>query len=280
MSLPDIDVVALLERHQLRTKKGLGQCFLHDPAVIRRIGEAAASDQTAVVEIGAGLGPLTRALAATGARVVSIERDPVLLPILRDLFRGAPNVSFVEADATTVRFAELIPDVRRPAIAGNLPYSVSSPLLLAFLEQRAELGPATVMLQREVAARIAAAEGSKTYGSLSVLFGLFAEVETLFDVGPGAFVPPPSVWSRVIRIRWRDTPAAAVPDFVMFERVLRAAFNQRRKTLRNALSAQFPKPLVEAAAAEAKIALERRAETLAVEEFAALAAAIGAALKA
>ncbi len=194
---------------------------------------------------------------------------------MRDhLVRDAPGVSSVEADATSVRFAELTPGITRPHIAGNLPYSISSPLLLALLAQRAEIGPATIMLQREVAARIAAPPGSKTYGSLSVLFALYAEVETLFDVGPGAFTPAPSIWSRVLRVRWRAEPSADVGDFDHFERVLRAAFNQRRKTLRNALSAQFPRDRVEAAGAQAGVALERRAETLDVREFAALAAAL------
>lgn len=274
MSLPEIDVRRLLEQHGLRAKKALGQCFLHDPGVLSRIAAAATEGASTVIEIGAGLGSLTRALAATGTTVVAIEHDRDLVPILRSVFADAPGVSFVEADATSVRFAELTPGITRPHIAGNLPYSISSPLLLALLAQRAEIGPATIMLQREVAARIAAPPGSKTYGSLSVLFALYAEVETLFDVGPGAFTPAPSIWSRVLRVRWRAEPSADVGDFDHFERVLRAAFNQRRKTLRNALSAQFPRDRVEAAGAQAGVALERRAETLDVREFAALAAAL------
>lgn len=274
MSLPEIDVRLLLQEHGLRAKKALGQCFLHDPGVLSRIAQAATEGASTVIEIGAGLGSLTRALAATGAQVVAIEHDRDLVPILRSVFAATPSVSFVEADATMVRFAELTPGVRRPPIAGNLPYSISSPLLLTLLAQRDEIGPATIMLQREVAARIAAPPGSKTYGSLSVLFRLYAVVETLLDVGPGAFTPAPSIWSRVLRVRWREQPSVVVGDFEHFERVLRAAFNQRRKTLRNALSAQFPRDLVEAAGAQAGVALERRAETLDVGEFAALAAAL------
>jgi len=270
-----VDVRHLLKTHGLAAKKSFGQCFLHDPEVLRRIAEAAVPPGTThVVEIGAGLGALTASLANTRVNVVAIEKDTRLVPLLEEIFRDIENVRIVAGDATELAFASLVPAGVVPAMAGNLPYSVSTPLLLALLLQRATTGPATVMLQKEVAARLRAKPRTKEYGSLTVLFELLADVEHVLDVGAGAFTPAPKVDSTVIQLKWLAAPRHDVPNLPHFEKVVRAGFSQRRKTLRNALQTAFLRDQVEAAGASSGLALERRAETLSVGEFAALAKAL------
>jgi 16S rRNA (adenine1518-N6/adenine1519-N6)-dimethyltransferase len=266
-----VDVRHLLQTHGLMARKALGQCFLHDTGVLTRIADAVAGpDSAEVIEIGAGLGALTATLAERGHRVHAIEKDARLIPLLEDIFRDTPAVRIVRGDATELDLASLATGAR-PFVAGNLPYSVSSPLLLALLAQRDRLGPATVMLQREFAQRLAASPRSKDYGSLTALFGLLADVHHVLDVGPGAFSPPPTVHSSVIRVVWLDAPRFSVPSVAYFERVTRAAFSQRRKTLRNALQTAFARDLVREAGEAAGLDLDRRAETLSVEELAGLA---------
>jgi 16S rRNA (adenine1518-N6/adenine1519-N6)-dimethyltransferase len=273
--MPGVDLRHLLQTHGLAARKAYGQCFLHDIGVLTRIAEAAVPQGTThVVEIGAGLGALTAALANTGVEVHAIEKDHRLVPILLDLFRDQPNVHITQGDATELDLPALVPADVRPHVAGNLPYSVSTPLLLALVAQRDRTGPATVMLQKEVADRLCAEPSTKAYGSLTVLFGLLADIEHVLDVGPGAFSPPPSVDSSVIRIVWLSGPRYPVASVAHFERVVRAAFSQRRKTLRNALHTAFEKDRVAEAGRLSGVALDRRAETLSVAEHAALAAAL------
>jgi 16S rRNA (adenine1518-N6/adenine1519-N6)-dimethyltransferase len=264
-----------LREHGLSPKKRLGQCFLVDQRIVRAIAETAAAGAETVVEIGAGLGALTLALADLGVNVVAIERDRDLISVLEKLAASRPNIEIVEADATRVDIGSLS-RTPRPHVAGNLPYSVTSPLLLALQSQRSTIGPATVMVQREVAERLLARPGGRDYGSLTVLFQLYTEIERVLSVPASAFHPVPAVESTVLRLDWRDEPAASVTDGAFFERVLRAAFGQRRKTLRNALSHVFPRPAVLAAAERADIDLDRRAETLSVADFARLANALAA----
>lgn len=270
-----IDLRHLLQTHGLHAKKAYGQCFLHDATVLERIASAAVTPGTThVVEIGAGLGALTASLANTGVEVHAIEKDRRLVPLLQELFADQPTIHIHPGDATELAFASLVPAGIRPTMAGNLPYSVSTPLLLALLEQRDRTGPATVMLQREVADRLRARPRTKAYGSITALFGLLADIEHVLDVGPGAFSPPPTVWSSVIRIAWLPAPRFEVPSVARFEKSTRAAFAQRRKTLRNSLQTAFARDVVEEAGAQAGLALDRRAETLSVEELAALARAL------
>jgi 16S rRNA (adenine1518-N6/adenine1519-N6)-dimethyltransferase len=272
-----IDVRALLEQHGLWARRALGQCFLNDRRVLAAIAAAAtAGGEPVVIEIGAGLGALTEALADTGARVLAIERDQGLVRVLETTFRDRPSVEIVSGDATALSFADLAPDAVRPAVAGNLPYSVTSPLLLALLHQRARLGPATVMIQREVAERLLAGPGTKAYGSLSILFRLHSDLTEVLEVPPSAFWPAPKVHSTVLRLVWRAAPRVALRDPAFFESVVRAAFGQRRKTLRNALGSAFGRERVVEAGLRSGISLERRAETLGLEEFAALTAALDA----
>jgi 16S rRNA (adenine1518-N6/adenine1519-N6)-dimethyltransferase len=262
----------ILARRGLRPKKDWGQNFLGDPAILQRIAatcELSASDT--VVELGAGLGHLTRELAATGARVIAVERDRDLVAALEE---GGlpPNVRVLAANAAQLDFARAA-GVPRPVVAGNLPYQLSSPILFEVLEQRASVKRAVFLLQREVAERLAAPPGGRDYGLLSVLLQAWADVALAFRVPAGAFHPPPKVDSAVVRIEVLETPRAEVRDPARFVRLVKAAFGQRRKTLFNALRAARDlgeQGAIAAALEGAGIDPVRRAETLSPEEFAAL----------
>jgi 16S rRNA (adenine1518-N6/adenine1519-N6)-dimethyltransferase len=271
------EILAMLERHGLATRKALGQNFLVDDRVLDDIARAALRDgPPGVIEIGPGPGTLTDRLAAAGVPLVAIEKDRGLVPVLASRFADRPHVRIVEGDALEVDFGALLPGVARPAIVGNLPYYISSPLLVALVAQRRHLGPTTLMLQREVVDRLIARPGSKAYGSLSVMLQVHADLERVRLVSPAAFLPRPRVDSAVLSIRWLESPRVALGPEDHFERVVRAAFSQRRKTLRNALGSRFAAAEVEAAGARTSLDLGRRAETLALDEFAALAGALPA----
>jgi 16S rRNA (adenine1518-N6/adenine1519-N6)-dimethyltransferase len=262
------DARALLEQHGLHASKRLGQNFLRDPAVLEHIkARIERARPTGLVEIGPGLGALTAVLADLGVPLVAVVRE-----------RMSPhsNVHIHEGDALETAFAALLPGVERPMVVGNLPYSISSPLLLAVLEQRASIGGCVFMLQREFADRLAADVDTSAYGSLTALFALVADVNVAFDVAPGAFFPVPKVWSSVIEVKWLAAPRAPVPSVRAFEEVTRAAFSQRRKTLRNALSSRYTREAIDAALATTAIDARRRAETLDVFELAKLTSALAA----
>jgi 16S rRNA (adenine1518-N6/adenine1519-N6)-dimethyltransferase len=272
------EILALLERHGLHTNKALGQNFLVDDRVLADIARAALRDgPTALVEIGPGPGTLTALLAESGLPLVALEKDRGLVPVLSDLFRDRPNVRILEADALETDFTALHPGHARPAVIGNVPYYISSPLLIALIAQHARLGPTTLMLQREVVDRLVAAPGSKDYGSLSVMLQARAELERVRHVPPSAFVPRPKVDSTVLRIRWLPEPRVPLGDPEHFERVVRAAFGQRRKMLRNSLRTRFEDAALSAAEAASKVSLARRAETLNLDEFSRLALALSTA---
>jgi len=251
----------------LRPRKSLGQHFLHDRSVLGRIVgivDPAAGDW--VVEIGAGPGALTMALAAQGARVLAVERDPALCDRLRAEAEGQ-SILVEQGDARDV---DLIALSRRHGpllVAGNIPYNISSDLLLLLVEQRRAFRRAVLMLQFEFAARVIAAPGSRDYGSLSVRCQQHLEVRREFPVAPGAFHPPPRVKSAVVRLVPRAAPLAGVVDDAEMERIVRTAFGKRRKTLRNALRGT---PGLDEALARAEIDGGRRPETLSIAEFARL----------
>jgi 16S rRNA (adenine1518-N6/adenine1519-N6)-dimethyltransferase len=284
---------ALLARHGLKPKKSWGQNFLTDTRVLARIAEATGvGPEDRVVEIGAGLGALTRALAARGARVTAIERDPELVAVLRAELAGDEAIEVVAEDALAYDFAAAaaraaVQRGRPLVVAGNLPYQITTPLLFRVLEATGGgAGPhagapavarAVFMVQREVAERIAAAPGSKSYGRLSVMLQQAAEVKLLFHVKPGAFLPPPQVTSTVFSLTPRREPLAPVEDARLFAAVVRAAFGGRRKMLRRSLEPAFGGDVAARALAEAGVEGTRRAEELAVAEFARVANALGAA---
>lgn len=263
----------LLRQHGQRAKKSWGQNFLHDTRIVARIVDAAAiAPADVVVEIGAGLGALTAALAARAARVLAIERDRELVLLLRQAFAAVPAVTIVEANALTFDFAA-VERTERLVVVGNLPYNIASPLLFRLLAARAHLRSATVMLQRELAQRLVAGPGTRRYGAPSVLLQQHAELHTCLQVGRGAFVPAPRVDSTVIRLDFRGAPQAPVDDAAL-RLTVRTAFGMRRKTLLRALSAAYPEPLVADALARCAIDPRARAETLTVAQFAALARAL------
>jgi 16S rRNA (adenine1518-N6/adenine1519-N6)-dimethyltransferase len=258
-----------------RRRRALGQHFLADPAVAARIVDAVgATPRDVVCEIGAGPGALTGLLAARAGRLVALEIDPRLHAALAAKTAQWPHVEVRLADARTFDYAAL--GDRRPApdgrvlVVGNLPYSVSKPVLLRLWEARAALDAATVMVQREVAERLVAPPGGKAYGVLSVLWQAWADLALLFAVPPAAFRPPPAVESAVVRAAFRAAPRVPLDDPASFVRLVKAAFAQRRKTLANALRGAWP-ALGAAAVAErlaaAGIDGRRRAETLTLEEF-------------
>jgi 16S rRNA (adenine1518-N6/adenine1519-N6)-dimethyltransferase len=262
----------VIRRHGLAAKQSLGQHFLLDLNLTRRIARAAGPLGGAdIVEIGPGPGGLTRALLLEGARrVVAIERDRRCIAALEELAAAFPGrLEIVEGDALTLDPALLARPPRR--IAANLPYNIATPLLLLWLKQAHAYERLTLMFQKEVAERLAAAPRTKAYGRLSVMAQFLCQVELVFDVAPSAFVPPPRITSTVVNL----TPLAAPRGTCRpeeLERVTAAAFGQRRKMLRQSLKALAPDPLP--LLAVAGIDPTARAEELSVEQFAALASAV------
>ena len=269
---------ALLEKHGLRAKKSWGQNFLGDEAVLDEIARLAAPRAgDAVIELGAGLGHLTARLLARGARVVAVERDRDMARVLRAEL-GA-SVLLLEADAARLDLRGIAAEhgaAGRIAVVGNLPYHLSSPILFSILDQAEHVSRAVLLLQREVAERLAAAPGTHAWGILSVLLQREADVSIERIVPPGAFLPPPKVESAVLCALFRP-PEHAVADPARFRRLVKAGFGQRRKTLANALAAgRVADPAAISAALErAGIDPKRRGETLTVAEWAALDRAMG-----
>jgi 16S rRNA (adenine1518-N6/adenine1519-N6)-dimethyltransferase len=257
-------------------RQALGQHFLRDAGVARAIVELLApTPDDLVIEVGAGAGALTETLARRAGRLVALEIDRGLVERLRTRF---PAVEVIEADARTWPYARVErPPGGRVLVAGNLPYSAGTRILLALVRARTAIDAMALMLQREVAERVAAVPGSKVYGSLSVLTQLYCDVRLALRVPPGAFRPPPQVESAVLHLTPLRAPRVPVADERRFETVVRAAFAQRRKMLANSLGPALGIPVEQAkgAARAAGIDPTQRAETLTIEQFAALAAALG-----
>lgn len=252
-----------------RPRKRFGQHFLHDPAVIERIVTAIRpSPGERLVEIGPGEGSLTLPLLAHGARLTVIELDRDLARRLAARPEAGSTLEVIEADALKVSLADLAASGERLRLVGNLPYNVSTPLLFHLLAQAGTIRDMHFMLQREVVERMAAGPGSKSYGRLSVMLAATCRVEALFDIGPGAFRPPPRVWSSIVRLEPWGEPPFTVADRARFAEVVRRAFGQRRKTLRNALSGLVDEAAIRAAGCDPGA----RAETLPAAAFARLAA--------
>jgi 16S rRNA (adenine1518-N6/adenine1519-N6)-dimethyltransferase len=262
----------LLRKHHLLPKRSWGQNFLGDPNLLARIAAACKLHPgDTVVELGAGLGHLTEQLLATGAKVIAVERDRELAAVLREVFADRPGLTLVEANATTCSIRELagVPC----AVVGNLPYHLSSEIIFHCLAQRADITRMVFTLQAEFADRLAAGPGSRTYGILSVQAQALCEVRLLFRVAAGAFHPKPEVDSAVVSLVPLATPRAPFAGTPLFERTVRAAFAHRRKTLQNSLTGAGLTGVKEALAT-AGIEPTRRAETVSVEEFGELAAAL------
>jgi 16S rRNA (adenine1518-N6/adenine1519-N6)-dimethyltransferase len=262
----------------LRPRKRWGQHFLCDAAVVRRIVDTAEiGPGGAVLEIGPGLGALTDELARRAARLVLVEIDPALAARLTDRFAGDDRVRVVTGDVLELPLEDLLGATPATVVA-NLPYNVASPVLFRLLELRARVPRAVLMLQLEMAERLTARPGSKTYGASSVLVQAFAEVRIAFKVSRRSFLPPPDVDSAVVDVRWSPAPRADVGDPELFRAVVRAAFGQRRKMLRNALrllvEARTGAASPEAVLRAAGIDPAARAETLDLAAFARLTRAL------
>lgn len=219
------------------------------------------------MEIGPGEGAMTRPLAEAGVRLVAVELDRRAVEGLRAEFGN--RISILAQDILTVDFRELARQAGSAIrIVGNIPYNITSPILFQILDQRESVRDATLMMQREVARRLAARPGTKDYGILSVSFGIWTEVELLFEVAPGAFRPPPMVFSTVVRLRTLAVPRAPVRDEMFFRGMVRAVFGQRRKMLRNTLQSFIGKTGL---ALPGEFALKERPEELSPEELVDLA---------
>jgi len=262
----------VLRRHGLRPKRSWGQNFLVNIDLAERIADAVASSGVVcAVEIGAGVGTLTTALAARLPRVVAVERDPELAALLRaERAALGDNVEVVMADAASFDYAAAVAP-GPAAVVGNLPYNLTGRLLRRIIEARAAIRLALVMVQLEVAERLVAAPGSGGYGVLTVMCQAWLDAEILWRVSPGSFFPRPKVSSAVVRLLPQTTPRAGRIDEATLATVVHAAFASRRKTLRNALGAAFTREHALAALEAEGIDPGLRAETLPVEQLAALA---------
>lgn len=281
MRLTDInDIKSLLVSHGFRFSKSMGQNFLTAAWVPEDIAEAAQLDgNTGVLEVGPGIGCLTEQLALRAGKVVAVELDNALRPVLSQTLAGKDNVEIIFGDVLKQDIKGLVTEKMqglRPVVCANLPYNVTSPLITAFLEAEC-FDSVTVMIQREVAKRICAKPATADYGAFTVLVNWYAEPEMLFDVPPSCFIPQPKVTSSVIRLKTRSEPPVEVKDKALFFRVVRAAFGMRRKTLTNALSANFNElnkadieNLLTACGFDPKI----RGEVLSIGDFAAISDAI------
>ncbi len=271
--------LALLERHGLHTKKRLGQHFLVDDNIVGRIIDLAAiGPEETVLEVGPGIGTLTVALCDAAGAVVAVERDEELAPVLAETTAHCPRLAIVHADAVAVEAGDLVAPFGPPvALVANLPYAVAATVVLRYFEDLPSLRQATIMVQSEVADRMAASPGTKAYGSYTVKLRLHARPAGRFAVAPGCFLPPPRVTSAVLRLE-RVEPLADAETIRRAARVADAAFAQRRKTVRNSLKAvmELPAEQIDAALVSAGIDGSVRAETLEPASFVALARTLGA----
>jgi 16S rRNA (adenine1518-N6/adenine1519-N6)-dimethyltransferase len=262
-----------LARHGLRAKKRFSQSFLTSPHAVRTIAEATgAGPGTVVVELGAGLGTLTAALHATGARVIAVERDRDMLAVLeQDL---APRgVRVLAADAASLDYAALAREQRSElVVAGNIPYAITGAILRGVVAAREHVPRAVLMVQREVRDRLQAPPGTREYGALTVFTCAAYAPSTVTTLSPSCFHPQPKVHSAVVRLDRRQTPLAEETD--AFQRSVRGIFQSRRKTLRNALASAWSAPAIEAAMAALGLPATTRGETLSPERLAALAEAL------
>ena len=226
----------MLDEHGLSPRRAFGQNFVADANTVRRIARLAnVGPDDLVIEIGAGLGSLTLALADTGATVIAIEVDHGIAPVLRSVVADRSNVTVVEGDARTIDWQELVPPGRKAVVVANLPYNVATPLIADLLDTVPQINRFVVMVQKEVALRLAASAGSSDYGAISVKVAYWATARLLGDVPPTVFVPQPKVTSSIIEITRRDRPAVDIDPRDLFS-LVRTAFGQRRKMLRRSLA--------------------------------------------
>ena len=278
--LTDIATVkALLEAHGFHFSKALGQNFLINPSVCPRMAqESGATKEHGILEVGPGIGTLTRELCRVAGKVVSIELDERLPALLDKTMADFDNFTLVQGDALGLDLGKLIDEHfsgMPVCVCANLPYYITSPLVMHFLESRLPLETITVMVQKEAAQRLCAKQGSRESGAVTLAVQYYAEAEMLFTVSRGSFLPAPNVDSCVMRLTLHKEPPCAVNDERKMFALIRAAFNQRRKTILNSLmGAGVTKAQIAAACDACGIAQTARAEQLTLQDFAALSNAI------
>ncbi|MEC0094144.1 16S rRNA (adenine(1518)-N(6)/adenine(1519)-N(6))-dimethyltransferase RsmA [Paenibacillus macquariensis] len=282
----DLDSIAtprrtkdIIRRHGFSFKKSLGQNFLIDQNILNKIVEAAELDSTkGALEIGPGIGALTERLAQTAGKVTAVEIDRRLIPILEEVLEPYEHVQVEQADVLEVDLPALFEshfkDVSKVSVVANLPYYVTTPILMKLLEGKLPLEHIVVMIQKEVAQRMAASPGSKDYGSLSIAVQYYSEPKLICIVPNTVFIPQPNVDSAVIRLTVRDKPPVDAKDEAHFFDVVHSSFAQRRKTISNNLKTRYSpaegRELIDALLLQAGIEPSRRGETLSLQEFATL----------
>jgi 16S rRNA (adenine1518-N6/adenine1519-N6)-dimethyltransferase len=272
-NLADRKVVSyILHRFGIHLKHKLGQNFLIRPDVVASIAEAAeAGPNVPILEIGAGIGTLTQGLAETGAPVTAFELDKGLEKVLSHTLEKYPNVHIIYEDILKADLKNILGN-QDWHCAANLPYYITTPILLTLIQSDLPISVFVFMMQKEVADRIEAAPGSKDYGALSIAIQYYCTVERVLDIPPSAFIPRPAVYSTVLKIRRRESPAVKVSDEKLFFRLVKAGFGQRRKIFSNALKSMgLSKEDSEALLSAAGIDGQRRGETFSMQEYADLA---------
>ena len=281
MNLTDISTIkTLCAAHGFSLSKEFGQNFIVNPGICPKIAEAAGIDEHfGVLEVGPGIGPLTQQLCRYAKKVVAVELDRTLQPILAETMAGNENLEIIFGDILKTDISALVQEEfagLRPMACANLPYYITTPVLAALLESRT-FEAVTVMVQKEVAQRICSPAGKGDYGAFSVFCQYYAEPELLFDVPASCFIPQPKVTSAVLKLTMRKESVCEIKSEAMFFKVVRAAFAQRRKTLLNALSSglsQFDKPALAAVIEDCGFAPTVRGETLDIPGFAAISNAL------
>ena len=280
-NLTDMETVKrILAKNGFHFSKALGQNFIVDPDICPRMAEeCGAGRESGVIEVGPGIGVLTAELAKVARKVVSIELDKRLLPILEDTLSDFENVEIIYGDILKIDLRKLIEEKFSGMdvyICANLPYYITSPVIMSLLENNLPVKAITVMVQKEAADRLCAEVGSRDSGAVTVAVDYYSVAKKLFDVSKNSFIPSPKVDSSVIRMDLREKPACEIGDKELFFRIVKAAFGQRRKTAVNSLSAGLgmAKSDIASALAECGFDVNVRAETMTMKDFAALTEAI------
>lgn len=265
----------IIEKHGFTLKKSFGQNFLTDTNILNKIVNAAdLNDEVGVIEIGPGIGALTEFIARKAKKVVAYEIDPRLIPILAETLAPYDNVKVIHQDILKADVASMIEeefkDVKHIAVVANLPYYITTPILMGLIEKKLPIDWYVTMMQKEVAERLSANPGSKDYNALSIAVQYYTEAKIALNVPKTVFIPAPNVDSSVVKLTKREQPAVAVENEDFFLEIVHAAFKQRRKTIQNNLNQHFndlAKEDVTKLLEEAGIVPSRRGETLTIEEF-------------
>jgi 16S rRNA (adenine1518-N6/adenine1519-N6)-dimethyltransferase len=270
VNMESLSTKDIVKKYGFRFTKSLGQNFLIDDTVLMDIVEGAdINKEDLVIEIGPGVGTLTRELLKRAKRVVSIELDSDLIPILEEELKEFDNLQLIHKDALKVDFNEVIGEEKSVKVVANLPYYVTTPIIAKLLTENYKFNSLTIMIQKEVAERIAAIPDTKEYGALSILVQYYCDTEIIRKVSPASFIPQPKVESIVIKLDRLPEPRVKVQDQKLYFTISRDAFNMRRKTLWNALKPlQLEKEKLEQGFTDSGIDPRRRGETLSLEEFA------------